>query len=483
MAKKPRPKLEIELDWYYISKESVWKWLALFLVVGGAVAWGVHSLLARDQDVAARASREIETAEELIGKSRGLPEAGRLRDEIEMAASRLLGAKSSLAKGRPQEAIGQAVDAQSIARQMLGGVSTLRGDASIVEVGGKVELQRANRATWEAAKVGTKLFDGDFLKTGATGLVEVMSADGTLYRIKPETLFEVHRTSTLAGSAPGEERHRSEVKLVVGVIDTSTSEGARSIVKTDAATADIAAKSQVGVDVDSSRRVGVSTYKGSATLSAGSESVTLAERERVVTSGGTLGPKVRIPDAPSPRAPDDNIAFDMRKKEPVSIRWSRVPEAVHYRLQIARSRLFIPDSVIVDLSDRVKTEAVVTVTEEGSFFWRVAAVSKSSLTSDWSAVRRFKVAAGNAAGIADKRPPELTLERAKVIGNLVMVTGKTDPGAVVTVNGEPVDLDKNGAFRKMISLSSDGLSTITVKATDGAGNETVRQENVLIQSG
>jgi hypothetical protein len=485
MAKKPRPKLEIELDWYYISKESVRKWLVAFLLVAGGVVWGVHALLSRGEDVTRRAQREIANGEELIARCKTLPEAGRLKDEMEVAIARIIGAKMSLAKGRPTESISQALDAQSIARQMLGGLSMLRGDANIVDTGGKVEVQRASRATWEAAKVGMRLFDGDFLKTGPTGLAEVMSADGTLYRIKPETLFEVRHTTTLAGAAPGEERHRSEIKLVVGVIDTNTGEGTRSIVKTDAVVADIASKSSVGVDVDTSRATGVSTYRGSATLSTEKGGkVTLAEHERVVASarGGGFGPKIRLPDTPAPAAPDNNVVLDLARAGQVSIRWSRVPEATRYRLQIARSRLFIPDSIIVDLNDRQKTEAVVTVTEEGSFFWRVAALTKANLASEWSAARRFKVVSGNASGSHDKRPPDLRLERSKVIGNLVMVSGKTEPGAMVTVNGEPADLDSTGAFRKMISMDRDGLSTIIVKATDGSGNETVRKENVFIQT-
>jgi hypothetical protein len=229
----------------------------------------------------------------------------------------------------------------------------------------------------------------------------------------------------------------------------------------------------------------VSTFRGSATLSTeGGGSVTLLEKERVVTAlgKGKLGPKIRIPDPPAPRAPENNVVFDLRRAEPVSIRWAKVPEALRYRLQIARSRLFIPDSIIVDLADRQKTEAIVTVTEDGSFFWRVASVGKANLTSEWSPVRRFKVVSGAGAGKEDKRPPDLVLDRSKVIGNLVMVSGKTEPGALVLVNGEPVDPDKTGAFRKMISMSHDGLSTITVKASDGAGNETVRQENVLVQT-
>jgi len=48
------------------------------------------------------------------------------------------------------------------------------------------------------------------VKTGASGIAEVMATDGTLYRIKPETLFEVHRSVTVParGRRRGQDRGR-----------------------------------------------------------------------------------------------------------------------------------------------------------------------------------------------------------------------------------------------------------------------------------
>ena len=66
-----------------------------------------------------------------------------------------------------------------------------------------------------------------------------MAVDGTFYRIKPETLFEVHRGKTFAGAGEGEPKRQSEIKFIVGTVDINTGEGSRSIVRTDAATADI----------------------------------------------------------------------------------------------------------------------------------------------------------------------------------------------------------------------------------------------------
>ena len=483
-SKKPvggRKLVEIELDWIYISKDSVKKWLIVALAVVAVVA-GV-TLVRGGEDSERRAKHEIADAQDLLNRCRLLPQNARPREEIDAAVTKVSEAKSSLASSKYSDAIASAVAAQQIARKVLG--TPLRGDANIVESGGKVEVQRANRSTWEAAKIGMKLFEGDFVKTGATGACEIMAADGTLFRIKAETLFEVQKTTSVPGAGPGEEGKRSGIKLVVGVIDTNTGENTRTTVKTDAATADIGSKSSVAIDVDTSKTTGVSAFRGNATLTTeNGQRVVLNDGERVVASArsGVLSPKVRIPDAPEPLAPDNNATFDLRKQEPVKLKWSAVREVARYHLQISRSKLFITDSLIQDLNDRVKTEVGISLVEEGTFFWRVAALGKGAVTSDWSEMRRFKVAAGNLASAGKTRPPDLVLDRPKIISNYVLVSGKTDPGSSVTVNGEPADVAAGGVFKKMVLVTEEGQQWIVVKAIDGAGNETVKRESVLIQT-
>ena len=78
-------------------------------------------------------------------------------------------------------------------------------------------------------------------------------------------------------------------------------------------------------------------------------------------------------------------------------------------------------------------------------------------------------------------PPDLVLNRPQVNGTLVIVSGRTEPGATVTVNGEAADLDASGSFKKVISMTREGINTVVVRAVDGAGNETVRRENVVIE--
>ena len=42
------------------------------------------------------------------------------------------------------------------------------------------------------------------------------------------------------------------------------------------------------------------------------------------------------------------------------------------------------------------------------------------------------------------------------MGNLFLIFGKTDPGAIVTVNAEPADVEPDGSFKKTMTVNRDG---------------------------
>jgi cytoskeletal protein RodZ len=62
----------------------------------------------------------------------------------------------------------------------------------------------------------------------------------------------------------------------------------------------------------------------------------------------------------------------------------------------------------------------------------------------------------------------------------VVVVGKTDPSATVTVNNEQVAVDDSGEFRKQLTLFS-GKNTITVTAKNTFGKARTIQEVVIIK--
>ena len=114
-----------------------------------------------------------------------------------------------------------------------------------------------------------------------------------MYRIRPETLFEVHRSGADRRGEP-----TSGAKIVIGNVETDTGERGRASLTTDAARADIARNSTVSIDTDATR-TGVPPTAADATLSTSAgQSVVLGERERAEATKerGTIGEKQRLPE-------------------------------------------------------------------------------------------------------------------------------------------------------------------------------------------
>jgi hypothetical protein len=304
-----------------------------------------------------------------------------------------------------------------------------------------------------------------------------MFADGTLYTIRPGSLFEVRRPAATEASG-------SQIKMVSGAISVYTS-GSSSTVATDAAVAAIQRNSRVGIDVAPNDKTEVTSFRGQTTVSTGRESVLLNDRERITAGAGTgtISAKVALPESPVPLLPADNRLYDLQTGDQVDLRWSPVDNAARYRLQISRSRLFVPDATEVDLDDRVTNSARVKVSREGSYYWRVAAIDATGVSSDWSSVRRFRMLTEPVrSGSGDVTPPPLAVSTPQQMGSLFLIFGKTEPGAIVTVNAEPADVEPDGSFKKTITIERDGYSTLVIKAVDASGNETVRPIRVFVET-
>jgi hypothetical protein len=86
----------------------------------------------------------------------------------------------------------------------------------------------------------------------------------------------------------------------------------------------------------------------------------------------------------------------------------------------------------------------------------------------------------------DKTPPALMLSQPvnfqKIQRMPIIVAGKTEVGAAVTVQGTAATVLADGSFEHSISSSADGPLTITVVASDAAGNTTTRTAAVIVQS-
>jgi len=468
-----------DLDWFVIPVRKITTWGVVIALVAAGSILGYRAYVRAKPTVEDRARAEIETATGLLAKATNAAGTVRPGSNVARARGLLEDARGAMGDQHFDEAFRLAVESESYSRRVLGGWGGAdeNGDASFIFVEGEVALQRAGRSNFETARQRQPLFDGDFIRTGRNGSAEVMFSDGTLFTIRPSSLFEVRRPS--AADASG-----SEVKMVSGAVNVYTATSP-STIATDDATASVERNSRVSLDVAAGEKTEVTTYRGKATVSTGLGTVVLEDRQRVVAAArtGMLSPRVALPDAPRPEAPDDNRTFDPTSAGEVELKWSRVPEAARYRIQISRSRLFVPDANEVDLDNRTGLSAQIKVSREGSYFWRLAAIDRAGNSSDWSAVRRFRmVSEPIRTGSGDTTPPDLSVLPPQQMGNIFLIFGKTEPGAVVTVNAEPADVGADGSFKKTITIERDGYAMLVIKAVDASGNETIRRMRVFVET-
>jgi len=467
-----------DLDWFIIPIQKIATWGILIVVVAAGSVLGYRAYVKARPSAEDRARTEIESASELLNKATRI--AGTVRPGSNVARARgfLQDAHNSMGDSRFEEAFRLAVESESYSRRVIGGWGAdENGDASFIFVEGDVAMQRAGRSTFESARQRQPLFDGDFIRTGHNGSAEIMFTDGTLFTIRPGSLFEVRRPSASESSG-------SEVKMVSGAVNVYTS-ASRSTIATNDATAAIDKNSRVSVDVAQGEKTEVTTYRGKTTVSTGLNTVVLEGRQRVVAAArtGVLSPRVTLPEAPMALLPGDNRTFDLTTGGEVELKWSRVPDAARYRIQISRSRLFVPDANEVDLDDRTGLSTRIKVSREGSYFWRLAAFNREGVSSDWSTVRRFRMLEEPVrTGAGDTTPPELSVLPPQQMGNLFLIYGKTEKGAVVTVNAEPADVGADGSFKKTVTIERDGYAILVIKAVDAAGNETIRRMRVFVES-
>ena len=469
----------LELDWVVVQVDVLRRWglIVLFIALAaGAVAIAFYFLHEPVSKRALRALRRATAAQE-AARNAGVSEG--LQTEFERASQILGEARTTCAQQEYTSC--QVLAEDALTRfQHLSGLSNreFTGSGQVVEVQGKVEVQRANQTAWERAKEKQALYNGDFVKTGNGASASILFSDGTIYRIGPDSLLEVHREARSGQSAAP-----SEVKVKVGQVNVFTAINPSSVL-TDQLRADVDRESRVGVEVAEGSGTTVAAYAGRArVVDTRGEGVDLGALQAVrAAAGGTLGASTVVPQRPVLDEPAANALFNLDNQERVTLRWRPVPGSLSYDLQVSRSRTFSPSSIEIPDTSVSATTAELRILRAGTYFWRVAALGENKVRSEWSDARPFKAFASSRVEVlADTTPPTLDVQNPTQLGNLIIVQGTTEPGVTITINGEAVDVAGDGSFRKAVTLNRVGQNTILIRATDPAGNKAEVRKQVFVE--
>ena len=356
------------------------------------------------------------------------------------------------------------------------GVSTAQ-QAHFTALDGTVRVKKGNGNSWVGADYNIPLEKGDVVQTGSEGMAKVVFNDGTSYTVKQDSLIVIEENSS-----NDQQQTNVAVAVSTGTVDLSTatySQGSKSQVIVAGATASLAPESAAQVHNDpKADQHEILMKKGAGEVTRNGETVQLANWERVSFQvAETHMEKEKGTGPPTPISPANMapIFTSGETTKDVEFSWTAMANAMGYRLRISKNPYF--SSTLVD--KKVNT-ADVTVTSlgEGAYYWAVQSYDASGKESMESEKNRFTIIPKG------KQTEAIDLELYPFIqhGHIIEVTGKTQVGARVMVNGREVPMfSADGTFHYFTPPLTPGESVITVTAQTAQGGVNTQQKKIIIQ--
>jgi hypothetical protein len=348
--------------------------------------------------------------------------------------------------------------------------------AHITALDGTVRIKKASSNEWVRADYNVPLEKGDVIQTGSEGMAKIVFNDGTNYTVKQDSLIVIEENSA-------NERQQTNVAVSVntGTVDLATStysQGSKSEVILDGATASLAPESAARVSKNTkAHKDEMLITKGSGTVERNGETVQLTDWEKAQFKPDSAHmEKIKEIGPPTPISPANMMPiFSSSEDKPIEFSWTPMTNAKGYRLQISRNPYF--SSLIVD---RKVTSSAVMVSglAQGPYYWMVQSYDVSGKESVESEKNRFTIIEKQ----ADSGEIVLSLDPLVQHGHVIELSGKTEVGARVMVNGHEVPVvAADGGFRYFMPPLPTGESVITITAQNSKGGVNTQQQKVVIQ--
>jgi hypothetical protein len=335
---------------------------------------------------------------------------------------------------------------------------------------GDVRVIRSSTRETLSASLQTQLYPGDTVQTQADGRARIILADGSTLVVRPNSTVII-RDNT---SSEGGQKSNVRVKIDTGQINVRTEqqpEGANNVVETSQTqsklTSDTASSFNVNPDQTAEIRVQqgqieTSTSNGDKTIIRGNEYV-------AVNPAGAIGQRERLLDIPVPAGPRnlERVSASASGAANVTLRWQHPQSgtAAHYRVEVATSPFFVAAGKVIERDQLASTEFNASDLRPGDYFWRVRASAKSGQDSDWSEPQKFTVVSQvTGQGIAFS---EVAADY--VGGQIYVIHGRTQPGTTVSFGEREILSDSNGLFRLQITVP-EGAREVSITAQDQQGN-------------
>lgn len=349
--------------------------------------------------------------------------------------------------------------------------------ARFINLDGTVRVKGRDSSQWVNADYRIPLEEGDIIQTGPQGIARITFIDGTTYVVKPNTLIVIEESIALK-----DRTTRVAVQVTSGAVDLSTGSwepGSSSVIRFSDAEARMGQNTRAAVTSNPKTQVNeITVAEGSALVSRRGQSIQVGPYERAsfrtpddsLTKEQVLAPPTLL----RPRNLEPIISANPRQ-EVVRFAWSRVAQANRYRLRLSTSPLLtstVLDRTVQSSSFRARG------LQPGDYYWTVTAFDEKGQESQQSPQYRFSL-------FEQPASEELLLVIDNVVqhGRHIEIIGRTEAGAMVTINAEPVaNVRPDGSFRHFIGpLASAGAHSITIVAQNRRGEVVTRKKTVVVQ--
>jgi hypothetical protein len=328
--------------------------------------------------------------------------------------------------------------------------------ARFVDLDGSVKVRKAGTYEWINAHMGITLNRDDTIRTVGNSNARVRLFDGTEYLVKPDSILVIEEAS----EDPETKATRVAVSLTAGQVNLTTPRGGVSGSSRGLQTPTTEATFEENTSADT----------GSTNLRAGEKQMTLTQAQAVDVSADARFSDIKeLPGVPGLISPANLSVIPVSPT--TEFRWRKVDGARRYHVVLDRSPYFrdpVLESTVSNLSVLHRGLAA------GTYYWQVTAIDADNRSGAPSEFAKFTVSSRAVA--QDGEPPELVVAKPTVsLDGLVTVRGRTDAGAVVTVDrgmgDDRVQVKSDGSFTYYFEVRETGRHQVVVKARrrDGGG--------------
>lgn len=352
----------------------------------------------------------------------------------------------------------------------------LMTQAKFVNLDGKVQVKKVNSVQWVLADYRTPLDKGDFVQTGPDGAARIAFADGTFYTIKSETLITVEENSMST-----DKPKQSVVRITTGSVDLATpnwtSSDSKAVVRVDDATAQLRSNSRAAVKADPQKQESeFLVSRGSMEVQRGAEKVEVGQWEKANVRSGAAITKTDVLAPPELVEPLNLTPLIAENPKSMSVRfvWKAVSDAVSYTLRVSSTATFT--KTVKEATKISGTSVDLSGFEAGDYWWNVMAVDAKKQTSEVSAPFKFTL-------VAQGKTQEMMLEieSTQLHGRMAEIIGRTEPGAVLIVNGQTVpNIARDGTFRHFTEPLEPGEHTFVIIGQNRRGGTARQQVSVVV---